>query len=244
MEPYTESAAQTFKLSSNDHWLRKRQGLALPALPPTTPEARKYFFTKIREFSEVATNDKKKKVNFEAFAQEWNRTADGKERFYVTFEVLSAYAKSWEKANNVRASQELMSGQLQEVKKTAEIFLANGKPFPWYLTTNSTQIQPSRGVIAIEESAVPSSLSTELSHLPSAAYPAPHPTLPTASIHTNDDLGYLASGETSSTPTSTAPSDTSSSQAHVLPVDRENHDSITQAIPLEVPLLQESHNSS
>lgn len=38
---------------------------------------------------------------------------DGKERFYATFEVLSAYAKSWEKANNVCASQELMSGQLQ-----------------------------------------------------------------------------------------------------------------------------------
>ena len=112
-----------------------------PYLPPTTPEARKYFFTKIREFSEVATADKKKKVNFEAFAQEWNRTADGKERFYVTFEVLSAYSKSWEKANNVRASQELMSGQLQEVKKTAEIFLANGKPFPPYLTTDSSQIQ-------------------------------------------------------------------------------------------------------
>lgn len=198
MEPYTESAAQTFKLSSNDDWLRKRQGLALPALPPTTPEARKYFFTKIRDFSEAATTDKKRKVNFEAFAQEWNRTADGKERFYVTFEVLSAYAKSWEKANNVRASQELMSGQLQEVKKTAEIFLADGKPFPCYLTTNSSQIQPSRGVIAIENSAVPSSLSTELPHTP--AYPAPHP------IHTNADFEYSASSETSSTPILTPPS--------------------------------------
>ena len=214
MEPFTESAAQIFKLSHNDNWLRKRQGLALPALPPTTPEARKYFFTKIRDFSEAATTDKKRKVNFEAFAQEWNRTADGKERFYVTFEVLSAYAKSWEKANNVHASQELMSDQLQEVKKTAEIFLADGKPFPWYLTTNSTQIQPSRGVIAIDESAVPSSLSTELSH--TSAYPAPHP------IHANVDFGYFAGGETSSTPTLTAPS----------------------AVQVEIPLLQESHNSS
>jgi hypothetical protein len=61
MEPYTESAVQTFKLNHNDNWLRKHQGLALPSLPPTTPEARKYFFTKIREFSEVATADKKKK---------------------------------------------------------------------------------------------------------------------------------------------------------------------------------------
>jgi hypothetical protein len=196
MEPYSESAAQTFKLSSNDNWLRKRQGLALPALPPTTSEARKYFFTKIREFSEVATTEKKKKVNFEAFAREWNRTADGKERFYVTFEVLSAYAKTWEKANNVRASQELMSGQLQEVKKTADIFLATKKPFPSYLTSESTQIQPSRGVIVIEELAVPSSLSTEseLSHsyYPAPAAPHPSPTLPNASIHVNTDETSLS----------------------------------------------------
>lgn len=230
MEPYTESAAQTFKLSSNDNWLRKRQGLALPALPPTTPEARKYFFTKIREFSEVATADKKKKVNFEAFAQEWNRTADGKERFYVTFEVLSAYSKSWEKANNVRASQELMSGQLQEVKKTAEIFLANGKPFPPYLTTDSSQIQPSRGVIAIEESAVPPSLSTEPPHWHSLAHPspAPHPTsTPALTALTRTD------------------SDTSS-QDQVLPVRRENLNPETQAIPSHAPppALQESGNSS
>ena len=233
MEPYTESAAQTFKLSSNDNWLRERQGLALPALPPTTPEARKYFFTKIREFSEVATTDKKKKVNFEAFAQEWNRTADGKERFYVTYEVLSAYSKSWEKANNVRASQELMSGQLQEVKKTAEIFLANGKPFPSYLTTHSTQIQPSCGVISIEESAVPSSLSTEIPHWHSVAYPASNPTIPNAS---DQNFGYFASGETSSTPNSTE------LPLAAMPVTDNNP--VIQAIQVRVPPLQESRNSS
>jgi hypothetical protein len=241
MEPYTESAAQTFKLSSNDNWLRKRQGLALPALPPTTPEARKYFFTKIREFSEVATTDKKKKVNFEAFAQEWNRTADGKERFYVTYEVLSAYSKSWEKANNVRASQELMSGQLQEVKKTAEIFLANGKPFPSYLTTDSTQIQPSRGVIAIEESAVPPSLSTEISHWHSLAYSVPHLTLPNASHYTNIDVGCFASGETSSMPNLTPLTNDGSSQTCIIPVQRENP--VIQAIQVQAPPLQESCNS-
>lgn len=124
MEPYTESAAQTFKLSFNDNWLHKCRSLALPALSPTTPEAWKYFFTKIWDFSEAATTDKKRKgkVNFEAFAQEWNRTADGKERFYVTFEVLSVYAKSWEKANNIRSSQELMSGQLRKSRKQQKCF--------------------------------------------------------------------------------------------------------------------------
>lgn len=171
MEPYSESAANTFKLNSNDDWLRQRQGLALPVLPPTTPEARKYFFTKIRKFSEVATDDKKKKVNFESFAREWNRTADGKERFYVTFEVLSAYAKNWEKTNNARASQELISSQLKEVKATAEIFLAPDKPFPSYLTLISSQIQPSRGVIEFEETEFCSSLSTELA----ISQPSPQP---------------------------------------------------------------------
>ena len=224
MEPYSELAAQTFKLSANDNWLRKHQGLALPALPPTTPEARKYFFTKIREFSEVATTDKKKKVNFEDFAREWNRTADGKERFYVTFEVLSAYAKSWEKANNVRASQELMSGQLQEVKKTAEIFLATRKPFPSYLTSESTQIQPSHGVIAIEESAVPSSLSTEFSCSYPALPLAVHPTLSNASIHINTGTNSGCFGETSLPNLTLSP--------------------VTQAIQAPLAPPQESHNPS
>lgn len=171
MEPYSEAAANTFKLNSNDDWLRKRQGLALPVLPPTTPEARKYFFTNIRKFSEIATDNKKKKVDFEAFAQEWNHTADGKERFYVTFEVLSAYAKTWEKSNNARASQELISSQLQEVKATAEIFLAPEKPFPSYLTSKSSQIQPSQGVVELEQTEFSSSLSTELA----VSQPFPQP---------------------------------------------------------------------
>ena len=171
MEPYSEAAANTFKLNSYDDWLRKRQGLALPVLPPTTPEARKYFFTEIRIFAKIATDDKKKKVDFEAFAQEWNRTADGKERFYVTFEVLSAYAKTWEKSNNAHASQELISSQLQEVKATAEIFLALKKPFPSYLLSKSCQIQPSRSVVELEQSEFTSSLSTEIA----VSQPFPQP---------------------------------------------------------------------
>lgn len=81
---------------------------------------------------------------------------DGKERFYATFEVLSAYAKSWEKANNVCASQELMSGQLQG---------------------SSPEDQPrsnhlvARSVIAIEDSAVPSSLSMSASGKAPEAFP-------------------------------------------------------------------------
>jgi hypothetical protein len=110
MEPYSTHAAATYKLHSNDDWLRRRQGLALPALPPTTTEARQYFFTKIREFSTLASDAGKSKIEYGKFAQEWNRSADGITRFYITTEVLSAYAKTWEKINNIWASKEPKGG--------------------------------------------------------------------------------------------------------------------------------------
>ncbi|KAJ2920858.1 hypothetical protein H1R20_g16236, partial [Candolleomyces eurysporus] len=98
MESHSEATCAKFaKLNASDDWLRKRQGLALPVIPPTTLVARKYFFSKLHSFSEAAVASGRKKIDFEAFSQEWNRTADGKDRFYITPEVLSAYAKSWEK---------------------------------------------------------------------------------------------------------------------------------------------------
>lgn len=173
MEPYGAAATAQYPLNSPDDWLRKRQGLALPVLPPTTPEARKYFFSKIREFSEAASMNNKKTVNFEAFAKEWNRTANGEDRFYVTVEVLAAYAKSWEKMSNVHASQELISQQMQTLVRSSEIFVATGQAFPDFLTTNPTQIQPSRGVIELHDySLIPTSLSTALtlSHAPTLGF--------------------------------------------------------------------------
>jgi len=161
MEPYGATAAAQYPLNAADDWLQKRQGLALPVLSPTTPEARKYFFSKIREFSEAASADKKKTVNFEAFAQEWNRTADGEERFYVTTKVLSSYARSWEKVSNVRASQELISEQMQALVQSSQIFSATQQPFPISLTSNPTQVQPSRGVIDLHDR-----VSIYLSHEP------------------------------------------------------------------------------
>ena len=66
--------------------LRKRQGLALPILPPAMSEARKFFFTQVRRFADEASLNGKQKINFETFAQEWNQTADRMERFYITVE--------------------------------------------------------------------------------------------------------------------------------------------------------------
>ncbi|KAJ6626312.1 hypothetical protein B0H10DRAFT_2211200 [Mycena sp. CBHHK59/15] len=112
MEPYDENNAKKLKLNSNNDWLRRRQGLALPILPPTTPEGRKYFFSKIGDFVAEASANSKRKINFVRFAKAWNGTADGKTRFYVTADVLAAYSKSWDKTNNSRASQELIEAKM------------------------------------------------------------------------------------------------------------------------------------
>ncbi|KAH9478811.1 Werner Syndrome-like exonuclease [Psilocybe cubensis] len=169
MEPYSAEAEIQYRLNSSDNWLRKRQGLALPVLPPTTLEARKYFFLKIRDFAALANDAGQSRINFEAFAQEWNRTANGKERVYITTEVLAAYSKTWEKMTNIRASQELIQDKLEVLKVTANVFAAEKQPFPIYLSGTSVSTQPRHGVIEIPDSEslqsnqVPSSLSVNLS---------------------------------------------------------------------------------
>ncbi|KAG6825372.1 hypothetical protein H0H92_003927, partial [Tricholoma furcatifolium] len=166
MEPYSKEAASKFnKLNANDDWLRRRQGLALPALPPTTLEARKYFFSKIAEFAARASADGKTRIDWVAFAVEWNHSADGVTRFYITAEVLAAYAKTWEKANNIRATQELISDQLDDLSKTRSIFAAPHIPMPSFLTSSPVSVQPSQGVIDIipdDHAAIPASLTIQL----------------------------------------------------------------------------------
>jgi hypothetical protein len=45
------------------------------------------------------------KLDYEAFGREWNQSANGKDQFtYITSEVLSAYAKTCKKVNNICAS--------------------------------------------------------------------------------------------------------------------------------------------
>ena len=101
MQPYNEQTATLFVVSHSDDWLHRKQGLALSAVPPTTSEARQYFFVKIHEYATAASASGHGKPDYEAFAREWNQSANGKDQHYVTTEVLSAYAKTWEKFNNV-----------------------------------------------------------------------------------------------------------------------------------------------
>jgi hypothetical protein len=185
MEPYSDAAAQLFKLNSSDDWLRKWQGLALPALPPTTLESCRYFFSKIRVFTGLAASNGKGRIDYEAFAQEWNQSANGKDRFYITTDVLSAYAKSWEKITNIQASQELISHQMETIHKTSTIFAAVHQSFPDFLTDTPTSVQPSQGLIDLDnDSLVPPSLSVDLPislpHVPIPYIPPspPHPLVP------------------------------------------------------------------
>jgi hypothetical protein len=178
MEPYSDQSAISFKLNSNDDWLRKRQGLALPAIPPTTLEARRYFFSKIHVFTTLASSNGKGKIDFEAFAQEWNRLADGKDRFYITTDVLCTYAKSWEKTSNIRASQELISDKMDMIEKTSKIFAASHQPFPAFLTAVPSTIQPSQGgdtLFKVDDT----SLSIDMA--PSRPIPPPLSSLPLVS---------------------------------------------------------------
>jgi hypothetical protein len=118
-------------------------------------------FDKIQFFTTLASSNGKGKIDFEAFAQEWNQSANGKDQFYITTDVLCAYAKSWEKTNNIHASQELISDKINMIKKTGKIFAAPHQPFPTFLTAVPTSIQPSQGVTDLGNF-VPSSLSTDI----------------------------------------------------------------------------------
>jgi hypothetical protein len=176
MQPFDEQAAATFKISASDDWLRRRQGLALPALPPTTPEARRYFFVKIREYAASATADGKSTLDYTAFAQDWNQSANGKDRFYVTTEVLASYAKTWEKIANICASREMIQDKINLVEQSRQIVAASGQQFPTFLTGNASATQPLQGLIDMDpEQPIPASVSVDLpvSRAPTMQFPEP-----------------------------------------------------------------------
>jgi hypothetical protein len=77
--------------------------------------------------------------------------------------VLSAYAKTWEKVNNIRASQEIIQDKMDLVHQSREIFAAHHLPFPDFLTGMASSVQPRQGVINIDPAQPgPASISVEL----------------------------------------------------------------------------------
>ncbi|KAJ7814567.1 hypothetical protein B0H13DRAFT_1924776 [Mycena leptocephala] len=171
MEPYTEAGAIQFKLNSSYDWLRCRQGLALPVQPPTTLEARKYFLTKVQAYAAQATANGKGKINYEYFARQLNQSADGKDRYYITTELLFAYAKT-------------MAEEQQHPRITgADCRQANSSlPFPSFIAKDfASSTQPSKGVLDLEIlDSIPGSLSIDLPM--SGPLPTAKPSLPPASI--------------------------------------------------------------
>ncbi|KAJ7433194.1 hypothetical protein FB451DRAFT_1380474 [Mycena latifolia] len=152
MELYNDDTAQKFKLNANNDWLRRRQGSAI-------------FFSKIGSFMAKASANGRRRINYVEFAKEWNRTADGKTCHYVTSKVLSAYAKTWEKTNNARASQELIEAQIDMAHQTTELFQTPTAPFPDSLKGVASSAQPQCGVVGftdLDDYLMPSSLSVEL----------------------------------------------------------------------------------
>ena len=160
MMPYSHEAD---RLNHADDWLRCRQGVRFPILPPTTTAARRYFFQEIRKYTADAASSGKHKIDYLSFARAWNQSADGKDRFYVTTEVLSAYARTWEKSNNIRASQDLASDTIYTINQTRAVFAAPDMPFPTFLTGNATSAQPQKAVRDLGRSqSMPPSISTDL----------------------------------------------------------------------------------
>jgi hypothetical protein len=183
MQPYNENTAAAFQIPASDDWLRRRQALALPVLPPTTPEARRYFFVKIKEYAALASADGKGKIDYQLFARDWNQSADGKDRYYVTAEVLSAYAKTWEKVNNIRASREMIPDKMDLIGQSRDIFAGQHLPFPDFLTGSATSVQPQQGMIDFDSAqSIPPSISIELTTSQGISLALPSPDLPTSAL--------------------------------------------------------------
>jgi hypothetical protein len=102
-------------------------------------------------------------IDFTAFAQEWNRTADGIYRFYVTAEVLSAYAKTWEKSKNIHATQDLISADVKILARTAAVFAGEERHFPTVIG-GVDHDHPLAGLLDVEmtSTTIPPSISTDL----------------------------------------------------------------------------------
>lgn len=103
----------------------------------------------------------KKNIDFESFAKQWNCSADGKTRYYVTTDVLNSYSKTWDKISNIRASQDLITAKIDLVRQTGELF--SELPFPESLKGNPTFTYPQRGVLSLDgDQDIPQSISVGL----------------------------------------------------------------------------------
>ncbi len=80
-----------------------------------------------------------------------------------------AYLKSWEKANNIGATEDLVSDGLEEVRCSGKVFAAADFPFPDFLAGDVSFVHPSRGVVEIGlEQLLP--MNSSISMAPAASH--------------------------------------------------------------------------
>jgi hypothetical protein len=102
--------------------------------------------------------------------------------------VLSAYAKTWGKVNNICASQEMIQNKMDLVHQNHNIFAANHLPFPDFLTGTASSAQPHQGAINMDPGQLdPASISVELpvshGHLLQLPAMTPPSEIPLVEIH-------------------------------------------------------------
>ncbi|KAJ7825530.1 hypothetical protein B0H13DRAFT_1918616 [Mycena leptocephala] len=104
MASYSDEAASKFELNSSEDWLRQRQGVGLPILPPTTLDA--------RNLQLLQAVPVKNGLISTHLPDNGTDPQMEKPRQYVTGDVLSTYSKTWEKISNIRASQDLIAAKI------------------------------------------------------------------------------------------------------------------------------------
>ena len=110
-----------------------------------------------------------------------NQSEDGKDHYYITAEVLSAHAKTWDKVNNICASQEMIPCKIDLICQSQDIFATQHLPFPDFLTGSAASMQPQQGMINIDSvQIIPPAISIELAPPHGFLLEPPSPDLPTS----------------------------------------------------------------
>ncbi|KAK4700876.1 hypothetical protein P7C70_g5367, partial [Phenoliferia sp. Uapishka_3] len=188
MRAYDDTSTPRVKLNSSNDWLRRRQGVALPILPPSTVAARQFYFKKLPTFFSAKTSGGKLTFKLEEFAVSWNHTADGVERVYITPELLSAYGKVWDRVNNQRATEDLVSEGLSELKISTTVIQHPANTFPTFITgARQIPFDPTSAALLFPQDERPSSLSISVSN----SNPLPH--VPSRNVASQPTLSFNSS---------------------------------------------------
>ncbi|KAK4699673.1 hypothetical protein P7C70_g6585, partial [Phenoliferia sp. Uapishka_3] len=198
MTSYDNMGATRVKMNSSNEWLRRRQGVALPVMPPSSLAARKFYFAELPKYLTGKSSTGKSTFKLEEFARNWNSSAEGIQRVYITPELLSSYGKIWDRVNNRKATEELVKDGIEELNASSAIIQAPNKPFPAFIVGARTiTLDPTAAVLPHLDSPIPLSLSNTLSVSSSRPLGAP-PAIRAPRIQVNPDLSAALEVDSSS----------------------------------------------